>query len=469
MPAANSEIKHVHFIGLGGAGMSALALILLQRGVRVSGSDLKESRQSNRLAKQGAEVFIGHDASNLGHPDVVVISTAIPEKNVELVAAREKGIEVWQRAKMLAYLAGEQKTVAVAGTHGKTSTSSMTAFVLKTMGAEPSFCIGGVVAGLEVNAESGQGDHYVVEADESDGSFLHLKPYLSILTNLEVDHLDHYASFDAIKAIFAEYALLTDEQGFILYNGSDEKLKNLLSNIDRRSISYGKSHDFDYSYEIGALEKLGHHFSFYKGSEKILDSYVALPGEHMVENATAVLAAADLLGLDLRAAGKALSEYSGVHRRFDFIDEVDGITIVDDYAHHPTEVEATLKGAAQLGFKRVIVAFQSHRYSRTQAFASDFAKSFGHADKVVLLEVYSAGETPIPGVSARTLLESILHAHPRTELAFMPRRSEVLDYLVHELKAGDLLITMGAGDVTAFGPELAQLLRQKSTELKEVS
>lgn len=456
----SNTINHVHFIGLGGAGMSALALVLLQRGVRVSGSDLKESKASQSLAKKGAEVFIGHAEENLGSPDVVVISTAIPEKNVELQKARALDIPVWQRAKMLAYLAGDQKTIAIAGTHGKTSTSSMMAFVLNAMGEEPSFCIGGVVGGLEVNAQSGAGEYYVVEADESDGSFLHLSPFVSLITNLELDHLDHYGSLEEIKDIFARFMSQTEAAGHILVEGSDTNLAEICTTLNRSAARYGKDRSFDYSYEVLEIQNSGHRFAFYKAGNKVAESFVTLPGEHMVSNACAVLATIDLIGLDVEKAARALESYRGVHRRFDLIDEVSGITIVDDYAHHPTEVKATLKGAAALGFERVIVAFQSHRYSRTQAFAAEFGEAFQDADQVVLLEVYSAGETPIPGVSARTLLESILKLHPRTELSFLPRRNEVMSYLLKTLRSGDLFITMGAGDVNSFGPELASALRQ---------
>lgn len=458
------KIDHVHFIGLGGAGMSALALILLQRGVRVSGSDLKESPQSLRLKENGANVCIGHDSSNIDSPDVVVISTAIPEKNVELVEARKKGIEVWRRAEMLAYLGGEDKTIAIAGTHGKTSTSSMAAYTLKMMEENPSFCIGGVIAGLEVNAESGEGDLYVVEADESDGSFLYLNPHISVITNLEADHLDHYNSFAEIEDIFSTFMSQTSHEGSILVYGDDVRLKALAAGLEQTMHTYGKSRLNDYSYEIISLEGIGTHFAFYKGNEHLCESFVSLPGEHMVLNATAVLAIADILDLNVSAAAKALSTYQGVHRRFQLVAEVDGITIVDDYGHHPTEVKATLKGAASLGFERIVVAFQSHRYSRTKAFAREFADAFTDADHTILLEVYSAGETPIPGVSARTLLENILKYHPRTELTYLPYRNEVIHYLSQTLRPGDLFITMGAGDVTAFGPELAAALVDKKEQ-----
>jgi UDP-N-acetylmuramate--alanine ligase len=424
----------------------------------VSGSDLKESRYSRALARAGVRVSIGHAAENLGDPEVVVVSTAIPERNPELVAAHERGLEIWPRAKMLAHLAGERRTVAVAGTHGKTTTSSMIATMLSRMELEPTFLIGGEIDGFESNAYNGSGEHYVVEADESDGSFVFLDPYVAVVTNIEADHLDHYASLDEIEKTFVEFMARTAGDGAIVACGDDAKLVELARGTGRRVVTYGFADDCDVRCEITGRTGVGSEFSAHLPDGRVVACSTSIPGRHMVSNATAAVATAWVLGLDAEAACEALATFTGVRRRFDLIAEVGGVTIVDDYAHHPTEVAATLQAAGELGFSRVFALFQPHRYSRTAAFASEFGDAFGSADRVVLMDVYSAGEPPVPGVSGRTVLESLLKQHPRTGAAYLPHRSDVVPYLARTLRPGDLVMTMGAGDVTSIGPELAECL-----------
>lgn len=457
-----STIKSVHFVGVGGAGMSALARVLLCRGATVTGSDLKDSRIARNLREEGATVYIGHDAAHVGTPDVVVVSTAVPESNPEVMEARERNIQVWPRAQMLAFLADNHKTIAVAGTHGKTSTSSMMATMFSAMGGDPSFCIGGVVTGSNTNAASGKGEFYIVEADESDGSFVFLKPHIALITNLEPDHLDHYDSFESLKNVFVDFMTRTNEDGILLISGDDSGLVELAKTVDRRIVTYGKSEDCDFSYRIIGRTGIGTEFEFIHKGEALCTSSIIIPGEHMVANATSVLATAVLTGFDIQQAGEALRTYKGVRRRFDMLGEVGGITIVDDYGHHPTEVAATLKAASGLGFERVVVAFQPHRYSRTQLFSKEFGEAFSQADRVVLLDVYSAGETPIPGVSGRTVLESVLERYPRAQTAFMPHFTEVIEYMCRIVRKGDIVLTMGAGDVTALGPQLIAALRARS-------
>lgn len=449
----------VHFIGVGGAGMSALALVLAERGASVSGSDLKESRYTRSLRAVGVDVRIGHTADNVGTPDVVVVSTAVPPTNPELMAALDRGLEVWPRAKMLAHLAGSQDTVAVAGTHGKTSTSSMIVWMLREMGESPSFCVGGIVDSIDSNAASGTGRAYVVEADESDGSFVYLKPHVAVITNIEADHLDHYGSLEEIERVFAEFMDRTDEDGALVVCGDDSRLVELARESGRRVITYGGSEDCDYRFTLVGREGIGSRFTVERGDRMVCEATIATPGIHMVSNAAAAVVVSDVLGLDTCAAGQALSTYRGVRRRFDQIDEVAGVTIVDDYGHHPTEVNATLGAAADLGFERLVVVFQPHRYSRTEAFAAEFGASFDRADRVILMDVYSAGETPIPGVSGRTVIEAILDRNPHAQVAFLPHRESVVPYLRRTVREGDLVMTVGAGDVTALGPELAAALR----------
>lgn len=457
------EQVYAHFIGAGGAGMSGIALVLAERGIAVTGSDLRESRYSRALEKAGVPVAIGHAAENLGDPQVVVVSSAIPESNPELAEARSRGLEVWPRAKMLAHLAGERQTIAVAGTHGKTSTSSMVATMLSRMGLAPTFLIGGEVDGFDTNAVNGSGPHYVVEADESDGSFVHLDPHIAIVTNVEADHLDHYGTLEAVEATFCEFMQRVPDDGTLVICGDDARLVELAETTGRSIVTYGFGDGCDVRCRTLRHDGVAARFEVSAGSERV-ESLTRVPGDHMVSNATAALAAAWVLGLDLGSAAEALAGFSGVRRRFDLIGEVSGVTIVDDYAHHPTEIKATLKAARALDFKRVIVLFQPHRYSRTAALCDEFADAFAEADRTVLMDVYSAGESPIPGVSGKTVLDAVLHKHPRTQTTYLPHRADIVPYMRTRLRAGDLVMTMGAGDVTALGPELVAVLDDETDD-----
>lgn len=435
--------------------MSGIALVLHERGVAVTGSDLKESRYSRALMHAGVPVTIGHAEKNLGDPQVVVTSTAIPQTNPEVVAARARGIEIWPRARMLAELAGERKTIAVAGTHGKTSTSSMVATMLARMDLDPTFLIGGEVDGFDTNACNGSGEHFVVEADESDGSFVFLDPFISVITNIEADHMDHYDSLAQIEQTFREFVCRTPQTGMVVVCGDDARAEQLVRACERPVLTYGFGAECDVRCTIERREGLGHVFEVTFPDGASVSCTTGVPGSHMVSNATAALACAYALGLDVAAAAKALSTFSGVRRRFDLVAEIEGVTIVDDYAHHPTEIAATVGAAKELGYRRVWALFQPHRYSRTQAFATEFGDALGVADNIVLLDVYSAGEPPIPGVSGRTLLESLLRIHPRAQAAYLPHRADIVPYIASRATPGDLIMTLGAGDVTAVGPQIA--------------
>ena len=453
-----TEKVYAHFIGAGGAGMSGLALVLQRRGRTVTGSDLKESRYSKLLAREGVEIAVGHAAENLGDPEVVVVSSAIPETNPELAEARRRGIPVWQRAKMLAELAEDRATVAVAGTHGKTSTSSMVATMLAGMGLDPTFLIGGEVDGFDTNAHAGAGPHYVVEADESDGSFVHLSPDVAIITNIEADHLDHYADLAEIQRTFAEFMQRVKPDGTLVVWAEDEPLVTAANAAGRRVVTYGASDAAQVRYTVTLRDDARTEFtvSFPDGTEQRCSCSV--PGDHMVCNATGALAAAWALDLDPTRAAAAVSAFSGVRRRFDFVGEVAGVRIYDDYAHHPTEVKATLGAARQVGARRTWVLFQPHRYSRTEALADEFGQAFGDADVVVLMDVYSAGEVPIPGVTGKTIVDSVLRRDGRARVAWLPHRADVAEYLARNLRKGDLVFTMGAGDVTSLGAEIIRAL-----------
>ncbi len=449
---------YAHFIGVGGAGMSALARVLHERGVAVTGSDLKESRYTTALQDMGIPVAIGHDAANLGMPEVVVVSSAIPESNPELVEARQREIEVWPRARMLAHLADGRTTVAVAGTHGKTTTSSMVATMLAGMGLDPTFLIGGEVCAYGTNAASGTGSHYVVEADESDGSFVYLDPHVSVVTNIEADHLDHYGTLAAVEETFERFVAKTAAGGVAVVCAEDVRATEILARTGVRTVTYGRVEGADVRCDSLVPAGRGHRFgvSFPDGST--VQTGVTVPGDHNVLNATAALTVAHVLDLDVTAAADALAGFAGVKRRFDVIGTAGGVTVVDDYAHHPTEVKATLAAARALDYRRVWAVFQPHRYSRTEAFGEEFGRSFGDADGVVLMGVYSAGETPIPGVTGKTVVDTLLAHDGRRKVAYLPHRPEVVPYLASNVREGDLVLTLGAGDVTALGPEILQAI-----------
>ncbi len=451
---------YAHFIGVGGAGMSGLALVLHERGVSVTGSDLKESRYARALQEAGVPVAIGHDASNLGSPDVVVVSSAIPETNPELAAAHSRGIPVWQRAQMLAHLAESRVTIAVAGTHGKTSTSSMIATMLDSMGCAPSFLVGGEIDAFGTNARHGDGVHCVVEADESDGSFVHLAPRIAVVTNIEADHLDHYASVDEIREMFSRFLARVAGDGTIVVCADDDVALEVARASGRAIITYGFARTADVRCHVVGVEGSGSRFGV-TTPEGDAEAVVSVPGDHMVCNATAALACAIALDLDLSHAARALGTFSGVRRRFDLIGEVAGVTVVDDYAHHPTEIAATLEAASRMGFSRMWALFQPHRYSRTHAFAREFGDSLACADRVVLTDVYSAGEPPIPGVSGKTLVRTTLDASPHTRVAYLPHRADIVPFITERVSAGDLVLTMGAGDVTGLAPEIIAALEER--------
>ena len=451
------SFKRAHFIGIGGAGMSGIALVLHERGYAVSGSDLKTSRYIRQLTRAGVDIHVGHAAETIDEvsPDVVVVSTAIPETNPELARARELGIPVWPRAKMLSALGHGYTTVAVAGTHGKTTTSSMVATMLDRMGADPSFLIGGIVEGYDTNGRNGSGEYFVAEADESDSSFLYLNPDVVVVTNVEADHMDHYGSLEEIERTFVKFMSLVGEDGTVIVCGDSPRLVELARESGRSWVSYGLDEGNDVvcvpKKRPRSVESVFEvRFADGESCEVTIKSN---PGVHNMLNATASVAVARALGLDVAEAARALSTFEGVRRRFTHIGDVDGVTVVDDYGHHPTEIKATLAAAKTLDFKHVDVVFQPHRYSRLQAFADDFADAFADADKLVLIDVFPAGEMPIPGVTSKMLADTVAARHPGKQVRYVADRMDLSRELRDVVEEGDLLITMGAGDVTQVGPE----------------
>ena len=450
-----TEISSAHFIGIGGAGMSGIALVLHERGCRVTGSDLKSSYYVRALEDAGIEVHIGHEASTIDAiaPEVVVISTAIPETNPELIRARELGIPIWRRAKMLSYLSHDTVTVAVAGTHGKTTTSAMVASMLDTMGLDPTFLIGGVVEGYGTNGRNGSGGYFVCEADESDGSFLFLNPDIAVVTNIEEDHLDYYGTLENIEEAFCTFMDLVGDAGTIVVDGDSERLVELARSTGRRVITYGFNPGCDYRCTPGAAHGIQSAATVKTPSGKIASFTIqANPGRHNLANATASLAVAEALGTDIEQAAEALSKFKGARRRFTHVGDVDGITVIDDYGHHPTEIAATLEAASTLGFGRIVCVFQPHRYSRTQALEGQWAHAFDKADILLVMDVFSAGEMPIPGVSGKTVANSVKRGGGCRHVAYVPNVRALIDLLVETCMPGDMLITQGAGDITQIGP-----------------
>lgn len=455
----DESVKRIYFIGVGGAGMSGIALVLAQRGYEVYGSDLKGSRYTRSLEEAGVHVFIGHEAAHIdeAQPDIVVISTAIPPINPELVRARELGHEPWPRARMLSALSKKRHTIAFAGTHGKTTSSSMAATTFDRMGLEPTFLIGGLVDGYGTNAAHGNGQYFICEADESDGSFLFLDPQVVVVTNIEADHLDHYAGIEEIEETFCAFMNSVGSEGHVIVYGEDPRLVELAHSTGQHVLTYGRNPECDIrcvrlENDDPSVPMRSNFEVHFPDGRSVMAHIDHNPGEHNILNATSVLASCYVCGCDLKQAAAALSTFSGVRRRFDHVGTVNDVVVIDDYGHHPTEIDATLKAASSLGYSAIRLVFQPHRYSRTQLLADQFSVAFDCADTVVFMDVYAAGEAPIPGINGKTLVRAVQSHAPHKDVAYFPNRSELIDYLISKVRPGELLITMGAGDVTSLGP-----------------
>lgn len=453
------ERGRVHFIGIGGAGMSAIAKVLLERGVEVSGSDLKRSRAAIQLEAMGATVHVGHEAEAVVGAGVVVVSAAIRPSNPELLAAQEQGIPVLSRGQALADVLAGHKSIIVAGTHGKTTTTSMIVTILERAGLDPTYLIGAGLNDAGTNARSGSGELAVAESDESDGSFLLLSPSVAVVTNVEQDHVDHWESMEALWEAFASFIASTEDGGAVIVPGGDARLEEIARSSGRRVVLFGEG---GVNAEDASPGERGIDFRLtYDGAgEKIA---LQVPGAHNVSNALAAAAACLEVGVTLSQIASGLAAYSGVERRFQLRGEAAGVSIIDDYAHHPTEVKATLAAARAGRWERVLAVFQPHRYSRTQAFADDFGASFTDADRVVVTDVYGAGEEPVPGVSGKLISDAVCARLPGRPVAYLPHRAELVSYLKSSVRAGDAVLTMGAGDVTSLGEELLLELRSGST------
>lgn len=457
----------VHVIGVGGAGMSGIARVMVSRGVNVSGSDAKESRRTAALRALGVEVHIGHDPAQIPVGATVVISTAIKEANPELAAARTRGLRVLTRAEALAVLMAGSKGIAVSGTHGKTTTTSMLTVALQHCGADPSFVIGSELNESGSNAHAGDGELFVAEADESDGSFLQLGAFAGIVTNVEADHLDYWGSLEAVERGFDDFAAgIGSRGGFIVICVDDpggaalaERLKG--SEID--VLTYGESAAA--SNRVNVINTQGSGWTFEVVVKGVRTSPITLqvPGQHNMLNATAALVCGLGLGFNVGQLAEGLAAFSGTRRRFEFRGQADGVRVYDDYAHHPTEIAATLRAARDaVGDGRLVVAFQAHHYYRTALFSKEFGQALGLADDVVVLEVFAPGEDPIPGASGQVMAANV--PLPSENVVFEPSWSAVAGHLASRARAGDMVMTLGAGDISMMGPEVLALLDRRARE-----
>jgi len=447
----------LHFIGIGGAGMSGLARIALSHGITVSGSDAKDSTVLSALSALGAQVHPAHLANQVNGADFVIYSTAISQTNVELIRARELNLPVLTRAQALATLMSESKSIAVAGTHGKTTTSSMLTVALQACGWDPSFAIGGTLTSSGSNAHRGTGDLFVAEADESDGSFIEYRPFAAIVTNVEHDHVDYFATEADVTKAFAEFAETIAKDGYLIYCLDDHGSADLSGTItDLNLISYGTGEGADLFIDSINLLPMGSTARVIWMGRTIGNLSLQVPGLHNVLNAGAALAMALVLGAPAAEALTGLASFHGTGRRFELKATVHGIRVVDDYGHHPTEIDVTLKAAKRYaGEGRVLVLFQPHRYSRTKAFMNQFASALSIADEVVLLEVYAASEKPIPGVTSQTIAEQMVNGH------FIPNFLEATEWVIAQAKPGDVILTLGAGDVNSLAPIISDGLARR--------
>jgi len=453
------KYQHIHFVGIGGVGMSGIAEVLLTLGYRVTGSDARRSETVERLERLGAKVYVGHAAAQVEGAHVVVSSSAVARDNVEVAAARQRGIPVIARAEMLAELMRLKYGIAIAGTHGKTTTTSMVAAVLATGGFDPTVVVGGRVHGLGTNARLGQGEFLVAEADESDGSFLKLTPTIAVVTTVDAEHLDHYPDLDAIVAAFLAFANKVPFYGAVVVCLDDPNLQRMIPRMmDKRVVTYGLEAGADVTARRLQFAEMRSTCEVVHRGVSLGTMNLQIPGRHNVLNALAATAVALDLEMPFPKIQTALAGFAGVQRRFQVRGIARDVLVVDDYGHHPAEIRATL-AAAKAGFdRRVITVFQPHRYSRTQHLRDDFLTAFYQSDVLIVMDIYAAGEAPIPGVHARDLADGIA-AHGHREVLYLGGdRAAIIDYLCESTRAGDLVLTLGAGDVGQLGGELLQRL-----------
>lgn len=463
------RFERVHFVGIGGVGMSGIAEVLKNLGYEVNGSDIRESEITNRLRELGINISIGHSEENIKNTDVVVISSAVAPDNPEVQAARKMLIPVIPRAEMLAELARLKYGVLVAGAHGKTTTTSLIASVLGDCNLDPTVVIGGKLKGIGSNARLGEGEFLIAEADESDGSFLKLSPTIAVVTNIDREHMDFFKDIETIKDAFLSFINKVPFYGLAILCGDNAYIRELLPDIRRRFITYGLGDGLDLVAKDIRTEGMKSEFEAVLNGRSLGRFEIPLAGSHNVSNTLAAIAVANELKVDIEDIREALKNFSGVHRRFELKGVVSGISVIDDYGHHPSEITVTLKavkevlktgGAGDDG--RLVVLFQPHRYTRTRDLLGEFIDSFTDADKVVLMDIYPAGEKPLPGVDSELLYRGIKDTGK--DIEYIKERDFIKDYLYTELRANDILLTLGAGDVWKIGEEFLKIKEEGPEE-----
>ncbi len=460
-----AKLQRIHFVGIGGIGMSGIAEVLLTLGYKVSGSDLKSSSITERLAEKGALIFEGHRAENVTGAEVVVASSAIRKDNPEIAAAHTQLIPVIQRAEMLAELMRLKYGIAIAGMHGKTTTTSMVAAVLAAGGLDPTVVVGGRVDAMGSNARLGKSHYLVAEADESDRSFLKLSPILAVVTNIDREHMDCYRDMNDVEQAFLDFIDRVPFYGMAVLCHDDERLRNMLPRLARRATTYGAHPDADFRVGESRDQCSGNHYSHfsvdYRG-KSLGDFHLQVPGTHNVLNATAAVAVGVGLDIDPERIREALESFRGVDRRFQLRGRAGEVSVIDDYGHHPTEIRATLAAARQCGFKRVHVIFQPHRFTRTRDLLNEFGSAFGDADSVLVLDIYAASEPPIPGITAERLAQTIAAASGKQKAVRYVRSFDEAASLAAEMaEPGDMVLTLGAGSVSHLGPMVLQELKAR--------
>lgn len=457
-----ASIKKIHFVGIGGIGMSGIAEILLNQGFEISGSDLNENENTDYLRLKGVNITIGHFPENIIGKEVVVYSSAVnPEDNPEIIEARKQGIPVIRRAEMLAEATRLNYCVAIAGTHGKTTTTSMIGLILIKAGFDPTVIVGGRLKDFGgTNARLGNGDWTVVEADEFDRSFLQLLPSIAVINNIEPEHLDIYDGIDDLKKTFLQFANKVPFYGFVALGTDNPNVKEILSGINKKIVTYGLSRNNDYYAKDIELKNNLSKFTLIKNSVNLGDITLNVPGYHNVKNALAAISVASEMGVDFTIIKDALKEFNGVLRRFDIEGEINGIMIVDDYAHHPTEIQSTLDAARKGWDRRIVAVFQPHTYTRTREFYKEFAQSFDEADVLIITDVYAARENPIDGITGEIIAQQA-QAYGHRNVHYIPEFDKIVEFLSSELQEGDMLITIGAGNVFKIGRMMMEKLESQ--------
>ena len=458
------KTQHIHFVGIGGIGMSGIAELLLNLNYSISGSDVKNSEILKRLRKLGAKIYIGHKKSNIKDADVVVYSSAVNLENIEVKTARGFSIPVIRRAEMLAELMRMKYGIAVAGSHGKTTTTSLISTVLAKGGLDPTVVIGGRLNSLGSNAKLGEGEFLIAEADESDGSFTRLSPTIAVVTNIDKEHMDHYKDLNDIKEAFLEFINKVPFYGLSILCLDEQYIQELIPKVEKKYVTYGLTSQADYMAKNVSYSGLETSFNLYiKGKEKG-EMVINMPGLHSVYNALATIAVGLELDIPFKKIKEALMEFSGIQRRFEIKGEAGGVMVVDDYGHHPTEIKAVLK-AAKEGFKekRLVVVFQPHRYTRTEYLLNDFFTAFNDSDKLIITGIYSAGEKPIKGIDAKLIYEGA-KKYGHKDVSYIKDLSKIVDFLTDVVEEGDLVLTLGAGNILSVGDEFLSKMEAKKSK-----